>query len=81
MNWDQVQGKWKQYTGRTREKWGQLTDDDLEQIAGRREQLVGKIQQRYGIAKEAAERQVDEFSRALDTSSETATRSEAAKKG
>jgi uncharacterized protein YjbJ (UPF0337 family) len=63
MNWDQVEGKWKQASGRVKEKWGKLTDDDLQRISGKRDQLVGRIQERYGIAKEEAERQVDEFSR------------------
>src|SRR6202021_2095653 len=49
MNWDQVEGKWKQYSGKAKEKWGKLTDDDLEVIRGRRDQLIGKIQERYGI--------------------------------
>lgn len=63
MNWDQIQGKWKQSMGTVKEKWGKLTDDDLTTINGHKEQLVGKIQERYGIAKEAAEKQVDEFTR------------------
>lgn len=63
MNWDQVEGKWKQASGKAKEKWGKLTDDDLQRISGKRDQLVGRIQERYGIAKEEAERQVDEFSR------------------
>jgi uncharacterized protein YjbJ (UPF0337 family) len=67
MNWDQVEGKWKQASGKAKEKWGKLTDDDLQRISGKRDQLVGRIQERYGIAKEEAERQVDEFSRAYDT--------------
>jgi uncharacterized protein YjbJ (UPF0337 family) len=62
MNWDTVQGKWKQFTGQAKENWGKLTDDDLDQAAGKRDQLVGKIQERYGIAKDEAERQVDEWS-------------------
>jgi uncharacterized protein YjbJ (UPF0337 family) len=62
MNWDQIEGKWKQSTGKVKEKWGKLTDDDLTTINGEKDQLVGKIQERYGIAKEAAEKQVDEFS-------------------
>ncbi len=68
MNWEQVEGKWKQYAGKAREKWGKLTDDDLEMVKGRRDQLAGKIQERYGIAKEAAEQQIDEFSRSLNES-------------
>jgi len=65
MNWDQVEGKWKQYSGKVREKWGKLTDSDLEMINGQRQQLVGKVQERYGIAKEDAERQVNEFTSRL----------------
>jgi uncharacterized protein YjbJ (UPF0337 family) len=65
MNWDQVEGKWKQYEGRVREKWGKLTDSDLGVIRGQRDQLIGRIQERYGIAKEAAQDQVDQFVRGL----------------
>ena len=65
MNWDQDEGKWKQYKGQAKEKWGKFTDDDLDVIDGRRQQLVGRIQERYGIAKEAAEQQADEFVRTL----------------
>ena len=72
MNWDQIEGKWKQASGKVREKWGRLTDDDLEVINGRRDQLVGKIQERYGLAKEAAEKQVDEFVRTFSSSNDLA---------
>jgi uncharacterized protein YjbJ (UPF0337 family) len=65
MNWDQVQGKWTQYKGKIKEKWGKLTDDDLDVIDGKRQLLVGKIQEHYGTAKEAAEMQADEFVKAL----------------
>jgi uncharacterized protein YjbJ (UPF0337 family) len=58
MNWDQVEGKWKQFKGSVKQKWGKLTDDDLDVVAGKRDQLVGKIQERYGIAKEEAEKQI-----------------------
>ena len=68
MNWDQVEGKWKQSLGRVKEQWGKLTDDDLTGINGKKEQLVGKIQERYGIAKEVAEKQVDEFARSYSPS-------------
>lgn len=61
MNWDQIKGKWKQAKGQARQKWGRLTDDDLDVINGKREELVGKVQERYGIAKEEAERQVKDF--------------------
>jgi uncharacterized protein YjbJ (UPF0337 family) len=62
MNWDQVEGKWKQMKGTVKEKWGKLTDGDLDVIAGRRDQLIGKIQERYGITKEAAQKEVDSWS-------------------
>ena len=66
MNWDQVQGKWKQYRGKVKEKWGLLTDDDLDTIDGRVLQLIGKIQERYGIQKEQAEMQANEFLHSLE---------------
>ena len=72
MNWDQVAGKWKQASGKIKEKWGKLTDDDLQMISGKRDQLVGRVQERYGIAKEEAERQVEEFSHTYG-SGETST--------
>jgi uncharacterized protein YjbJ (UPF0337 family) len=65
MNWDQLQGKWKQSKGKIKEQWGKLTDDDIVAINGKREQLIGKIQEHYGIAKDMAEEQVDEFVEAL----------------
>ena len=76
MNWDQVEGKWKQFAGRFREKWGKLTDDDLQVIGGKKDQLVGKIQERYGMAKEQAQREVDDYVNTLraegsDTQDET----------
>jgi len=61
MNWDRIQGNWKQVTGKAKEQWGKLTDDDFDVIAGRRDQLAGKIQARYGVAKEEAERQVADW--------------------
>ena len=68
MNWDRISGNWKQFTGKVKEKWGKLTDDDLTAIAGKRDQLAGKLQERYGYGKEQAERELDEFSRTLNTS-------------
>jgi len=65
MNWDQIAGDWKQITGKVKEKWGKLTDDDLIVIAGKRDQLAGSLQQHYGIAKEQAEKDADEFVKAL----------------
>tara|TARA_R100001369_G_C3219648_1_gene149760 strand:- start:206 stop:442 length:237 start_codon:yes stop_codon:yes gene_type:complete len=61
MNWDTVKGNWKQMTGKVKEEWGDLTDDDIKEAEGDRDQLVGKIQAKYGIAKEEAEKQVDSF--------------------
>jgi len=62
MNWDTVQGNWKQMTGKVKEQWGKLTDDDLTEIDGRREQLEGKIQERYGYTKDQAKKAVDDWS-------------------
>ena len=61
MNSDQLQGKWKQIKGSVKERWGKLTDDDINVIDGKHDQLVGKIQEKYGIAREAAQKQVDEW--------------------
>ncbi len=63
MNWDRIEGNWKQLKGDVKVKWGKLTDDDLEVAAGHREHLAGKIQARYGIAKDAAEKQIDDWAR------------------
>ena len=67
MNWDRIEGDWKQITGKVKEKWGKLTDDDLTQAAGKRDQLAGKLQNRYGIAKDEAEKQVDEWAKSYET--------------
>ncbi len=61
MNWDQIEGKWKQIKGQAREKWGDLTDDDLDRVAGKRDQMVGLVQEKYGHAKADAEREVDDW--------------------
>ncbi len=61
MNWEQIKGKWKQLSGQAQQQWGKLTNDDLDVIDGKREELVGKVQERYGIAKEEAEEQVKDF--------------------
>jgi uncharacterized protein YjbJ (UPF0337 family) len=61
MDWNRIEGNWKQTKGKIKEKWGQLTDDDLTQINGRRDQLEGKIQQRYGLAKDMARKDVDDW--------------------
>ena len=61
MNQDRIRGQWKQVKGRIKEQWGRLTDDDLDVIAGKRDQLLGRIQQRHGLAKDEAHRQVQDF--------------------
>ena len=72
MNWDQVAGKWKQVKGSVRQQWGKLTDDDVEQMAGNRDKFVGVLQQRYGIAKDEAQRQADDWLRSVrDTETTT----------
>jgi uncharacterized protein YjbJ (UPF0337 family) len=65
MNWDQMEGQWKQLKGSARQKWGELTDDDLDQIKGKQEKLVGRLQERYGIAREEAQKQAEEWRKAL----------------
>ena len=65
MNWDRIAGNWKQIKGKARQKWGELTDDDLEQIGGRKDELVGRLQEGNGIAREEAEREVREWSQEL----------------
>jgi uncharacterized protein YjbJ (UPF0337 family) len=74
MNWDTVKGDWKQSQGKVKEQWGKLTDDDLNQIQGRREQLAGAIQKRYGIEKEEAEQQVHAFEQECGHSDESERR-------
>jgi uncharacterized protein YjbJ (UPF0337 family) len=63
MNEDRMEGKWKQMKGALKSRWGKLTDDDLDVIEGQKDQLVGKVQERYGIAKDEAQKQVDEWNR------------------
>jgi uncharacterized protein YjbJ (UPF0337 family) len=65
MNWDQIQGNWKQFTGHIQKQWGKLTDDDLARIKGNERELAGKIQERYGISKEEAERQLKDWQERL----------------
>lgn len=61
MNRDQMEGNWKQFTGKVKEQWGRLTDDDLDVIGGKRDQLEGKIQERYGKTKDEARKEVDSW--------------------
>jgi uncharacterized protein YjbJ (UPF0337 family) len=65
MDWDRIAGNWKQFTGKAKEKWGQLTDDELTEINGNREQLEGVLQERYGIAKDKARQEVDNWTGSL----------------
>ncbi|MFI9651232.1 CsbD family protein [Guyparkeria sp. GHLCS8-2] len=65
MDSDRIKGKWKQIKGSMKEHWGKLTDDDLDQAEGHRDYLVGKVQERYGISKDEAREQVDDFERKL----------------
>jgi uncharacterized protein YjbJ (UPF0337 family) len=61
MNWDRIEGNWKQFKGKVQQQWGSLTDDDLDRIEGKREELAGRIQERYGKSKDEAEREVDDW--------------------
>ena len=63
MNWDRVEGNWKEFKGKVRQKWAKLTDDDLEFVKGKRTELVGRLQQRYGYQKDQAEREIDTWLR------------------
>jgi uncharacterized protein YjbJ (UPF0337 family) len=75
MNWDQIKGDWKQLSGKVKEKWGKLTDNDLTTIAGKRDQLAGILQQKYGYAKEQAEKELDEFTKGLKPPTATSEKS------
>jgi uncharacterized protein YjbJ (UPF0337 family) len=61
MDWNRVEGNWKQLKGKVKEQWGQLTDDDLDKVAGQRDQLEGKSQERYGLAKDMVRKDVDDW--------------------
>ncbi|MER8722599.1 CsbD family protein [Mesorhizobium sp. M0999] len=61
MDWNRVEGNWKQFKGKVKEQWGKLTDDDLDRIAGNRDQLEGTIQERYGIEKDRVRREVEDW--------------------
>ena len=65
MSWNRIEGNWKQLKGKVRETWGELTDDELDQIAGKRDILIGKIQEKYGIAQDEAEKRIKEFEKEL----------------
>ena len=63
--WDRIEGSWKEMTGKVKEQWGKLTDDDLTVVAGKRDQLAGKIQERYGYARDKADEEITAFERRL----------------
>lgn len=65
MDWDRIEGNWKQFTGKAKQKWGKLTDDDLDVVAGNREELEGRIQERYGKSKDEARREIDQWKDSL----------------
>jgi uncharacterized protein YjbJ (UPF0337 family) len=66
MSWNVIEGNWKQFKGKVKETWGELTDDELDQIAGKRDILLGKIQEKYGIAQNEADKRIRDFERTLD---------------
>ena len=66
MNWETVEGKWTEMKGEVKSRWAKITDDDLKNLSAKKDHLVGKIQQRYGVMKEDAEREVDEWIKKLD---------------
>jgi uncharacterized protein YjbJ (UPF0337 family) len=65
MSWNKVEGNWNQFKGKVKEKWGELTEDELDQIAGKRDILIGKIQEKYGLAEDEAEKRIKEFEKEL----------------
>ncbi|WP_280538896.1 CsbD family protein [Chromohalobacter sp. 11-W] len=65
MNWDQIEGRWTEVKGKAKASWGEMTDDELDQVAGKRDQLIGKLQAKYGITKEEAEKRADDWARSI----------------
>ena len=65
MNWDQIEGRWKEFKGKAQQQWGKLTDDDLDVIEGRRDELLGKLQNAYGVSREEADRQIRQWERTI----------------
>ena len=66
MNWDVIEGNWKQFKGKVKSQWGKLTDDDLTTLSGKKDELAGKLQERYGWKKDEAERELDNFANSLN---------------
>jgi uncharacterized protein YjbJ (UPF0337 family) len=75
MNWTQVEGKWDQVKGQLRSQWAKLTDDDVQNLQGKKDQLVGKIVERYGVAKDDAESQIDTWLQRIDQRTDEKRRS------
>jgi uncharacterized protein YjbJ (UPF0337 family) len=71
MSWEELKGDWKVLKGKVKQQWGKLTDDDLDQIDGKREELAGRLQRTYGYAKDRAEREIEDFARGIRTSRDT----------
>ena len=65
MNWDRIEGNWKQLKGSVKERWGKRTDDQLDVIAGKRDNLAGRIQETYGLSKDEAEKQLDDWQKGI----------------
>jgi uncharacterized protein YjbJ (UPF0337 family) len=63
MNWDQIEGRWKEFKGKAKQQWGKLTDDDLDVVEGKRDELVGKVQHAYGVSREEADKQISSWER------------------
>jgi uncharacterized protein YjbJ (UPF0337 family) len=80
MNSDQFEGKWKQLKGSVKQRWAKLTDDDVTALSGKKDELIGKIQERYGITREQAEREADEWARASAADIKQGTRTQTASK-
>ena len=74
MNWDRIEGNWKQMMGSARERWGKLTDDDWHTVGGKKDQLIGKLQERYGYSREQADRELDDWSRQMFDKEQTTRR-------
>ena len=74
MNWDRIEGNWKQFKGQVKEQWGKFTDDELDVVAGKRDQFLGKLQEKYGITKDEAQRQLLEFEKSCKDVSQPAAR-------
>ena len=66
MNWDQIEGNWKQFKGQAKQKWAKLTDSDWTMLSGKKDELVGRVQERYGYERDQAEREVDDWSRGIN---------------